>query len=421
MPETYKAPEIHIQGESARSNAASFARTELLGRERQIDGIDLLLVVSRRKKTILGVTLAAAVVAAIVSLLLPSSYTATTTILPPQQNQSASSALLGQIGILSGLSGADLGLKNPADVFIAMLQSRTVQDALVNQFDLRSVYRVKRYQDARKKLNKRSEILTEKEGLISISVTDSDAKRAADIANAYVDQMRTLNQNLAVSEAGQRRLFYQQKLDAEREDLSHAELAVRQAQEKSGLIQPDAQGKAIIDAVATTRAQVGMKEVQLQAMRTYATANNPELKRTEQELAGLRGQLARLERSTGSLGHGNLEIPTQRLPEVQLDYIRRARDMKYHEALYEFLGKQLEAARIDEAKEAIVVQVVDKAVVPERRSAPRRTIIVVLTAFLALVLSCAWALVAEVLERKRQDPEEGARLALLRDSLRWTS
>src|SRR6185369_13045324 len=155
MPETYKAPEIHIQGESARGNAASLTRAELLGRERQIDGVDLLLVVSRRKKTILGVTLAAAVVAAIVSLLLPSSYTATTTTLPPQQNQSASSALLGQIGILSGLSGADLGLKNPADVFIAMLQSRTVQDALVNQFDLRGVYRVKRYQDARKKLNKR--------------------------------------------------------------------------------------------------------------------------------------------------------------------------------------------------------------------------------------------------------------------------
>ena len=421
MPETYKAPEIHTEGENAQGNAASFARAEILGREPHIDGLDLLLVLSHRKKTILGVTLAASVVAAIVSLLLPSSYTATTTILPPQQTQSASIALLGQVGVLSGLSGADLGLKNPADIFIAILQSRTVQDALVNQFDLRRVYGVKRYQDARKKLNKHSEILTDKEGLISISVTDSYPKRAAEMANAYVDQMRSLNQNLAVSEAAQRRLFYQQKLDAEWEDLSRAELAMKEAQEKSGLIQPEAQGKAIIDTVATTRAQVGIKEVQLQAMRTYATANNPELKRAEQELAGLRGELARLERSTGALGHGNLEIPTQRLPEVQLDYIRRARDMRYHEALYELLGKQLEAARIDEAKEAIIVQVVDKAVVPERRSGPRRTIIVGLTTFIALMLSCVRVLVADAIERKRQDLADGARLALLRDSFRWTS
>ena len=146
------------------------------------------------------------------------------------------------------------------------------------------------------------------------------------------NELHSLNQNLAVSEAAQRRLFYQQKLDAEREDLSRAELALQQVQEKSGLIQPDAQGRAIIDAVATTRAQVAIKEVQLQAMRTYATDNNPDLKRAEQELAGLRAQLAKLERSTGELGNGNLEIPTRRLPEVELDYIRRARDLKYHEA-----------------------------------------------------------------------------------------
>jgi len=401
-----------------RASTTLLPRPEPGSKARAMDGIDLLLVLSRYMKTIVTVTLAAAILAAIVSLLLPKVYTATTTLLPPQQNQSAASVLVGQIGILSGLSSADLGLKNPADLFVAMLKSRSVQDAIVKQFDLQRVYGVKQLEDARKKLSGRSTILAGDEGLITVSVSDNNPKLAAYMANAYVDQLRSLNQNLAVSEAGQRRLFYQQKLDEERESLSRAELALEQAQEKTGLIQPDAQGRAIIDAVANTRAQVGIKEVQLQAMRTYATPNNPDLKRTEQELAGLRAQLAKLEHSTGQLGNGNLEIPTRRLPEVELDYIRRSRDLKYHEALYEFLSKQLEAARIDEAKEAAVLQVVDKAVVPEKKSGPRRMLIVLVSTIVAFVLSCVWALIMEAVRRKQQDPQERARIELLRESLR---
>ncbi len=421
MPEMYKTPDVHFDSETGRGAAVPIPRVERMSRNREMDSLDLLLVLSRYKKKIVAVTLGAAILAAIVALLLPKIYTARTTILPPQENQSAATALVGQIGILSGLSGADLGLKNPDDLFVAMLKSRTVQDAIVNQFDLRGVYRVSRYEDARKKLDQRSEILVEREGVISVTVSDSDPQRSAALANAYVEQLRSLDQGLAVSEAAQRRLFYQQKLDAEREDLAQAELALKQAQEKTGLIQPDAQGRAIIDAVANTRAQVGIKEVQLQAMRTYATPNNPDLKRAEQELAGLRGQLAQLERSTGELGNGNLEIPTRRLPEVELDYIRRARDLKYHEALYEFLGKQLEAARIDEAKEALVVQVVDKAVPPERRSGPHRTVIVLVTALVAFLVICVWVIIDDALRRKLQDPAESTRLALLRHSFKWSS
>jgi uncharacterized protein involved in exopolysaccharide biosynthesis len=420
MPETYKTSEIHFDTESARGGAAPLPLIERMSRNREMDGVDFLLVLSRYKRTIVVVTLAAGVLAAIVALLLPKMYTATTTILPPQQSESAASALVGQIGMLSGISGTDLGLKNPSDLFVALLRSRSVEDGIVKQFDLRRVYWVKQYEEARKKLNSRSDISAGDEGLISISVSDRDPNRAAELANGYVDQLRTLNQNLAVSEAAQRRLFYQEKLDAEREDLSRAELGLKQAEDKTGLIQPDAQGKAIINAVAATRAQVGIKEVQLQAMRTYATPNNPDLKRAEQELAGLRGQLARLERSTGELGNGNLEIPTRRLPEVELDYIRRSRDLKYHEALYDFLTKQLEAARIDEAKEAVVVQVVDKAVAPEKKSGPHRTIIVLVTAAAAFLLSCLWALLSESLKRRQQDPEERERFALLRHSLRFS-
>jgi len=420
MRDGLKTTESYVAGEQARGSALPITPAERTSRPREIDSLDMLLVLSRHKRTIAIATLGAAVLAVVVSLVLPKTYTATTSLLPPQQNQSAATVMVGQIGVLSGLGSADLGLKNPSDLFTAMLKSRSVQDGIVKQFDLRRVYWVKRYEDARKKLDSRSEIVAGDEGLISISVRDTDPGRAADLANAYVDQLRILNQSLAVSEAAQRRLFYQQKMDEEREGLAQAELALKQAQEKTGLIQPDAQARAIIEAVANTRAQVGIKEVQLQAMRTYATSNNPDLKRAEQELAGLRGQLARLERSSGALGNGNLEIPTRRLPEVELDYIRRARDLKYHEALYEFLGKQLEAARIDEAREAVVVQVVDKAVPPEKKSAPRRTLIVGVTTVAAFLLSCLWIWLSEALRRKQQDPAERARLTLLRQSLKFS-
>jgi len=418
MRESSRASELHVGGGTLEET--TFPIEAAIEASREVDTLDLLLVLLNRKKMIVAVTVAAIILAAIVSLLLPKTYTATTTILPPEQSQSTVSALFGQIGLLSGLSSSDFSIKDNGDLFVAMLKSRTVQDALVNRFDLRREYWVKSYQDARKKLNSCSNIVSQDDGLISISVTDTDPRRAAAMANAYVEQLRSLNQGLAVSEASQRRLFYEQKLDAERESLAEAELALKQAEERTGLLQPDAQGRAIIDAVAHARAQVGIKEVQVEAMRSYATPNNPDLQRAERELAGLRAQLASLEQSGGQLGNGNLEIPTRRLPAVELDYIRRARDLKYHEALYEFLTKQLEGARIDEAKEAIIVQVVDKAVVPEKKSGPHRMLIVLMTAVLVFCLSCLWVLVSAAFARKQQDPDAAARLQMLRSAWKFS-
>lgn len=417
MREKVKMPDIDVVATEYR---ASEMASEVAER-REVDLIDLLLVLAQRKKLILQITLAAALVALIVSFLLPKMYTATTTILPPQESQSSVASMLGQFGALSGLSVKDLGMKSPSDLYAVVLKSRTIEDQLVDRFDLRKVYAVKTYQDARKKLERRSQIAAGDEGLITISVTDRDPKRAAGLANGYVDGLHSLNEHLALSEAAQRRLFYQQKIDSEREELSRAELALQQVQEKSGLIQPDAQGKAIVEAVANTRAQVAVQEVRIQAMRTYATANNPDLKRAEQELAGLRGQLAKLERSNGELGNGNLEVPTRRLPEVELDYLRKLREVKYHESVYEFLGKQLEAARIDEAKDAAVVQAVDKAVEPEKKSSPHRLAIVLISTVLAFAFACIGVLIAAAVRRKENHPQDQARLALLRRSLSFSS
>jgi uncharacterized protein involved in exopolysaccharide biosynthesis len=394
---------------------------EVAGGRNKADLIELLLALARGKKAILKVTITAALLATIVSFLLPKTYTATSTILPPQQKQSALNSMLGQIGAIAGLSGGDLGLRNPDDVFVAMLTSRTIGDNLINRFDLQKAYRVKRYQDAEKKLRQNSEVIATKEGLISISVTDRDPKRAAEIANAYVQQLYNVNQNLAITEASQRRLFYEQQIKAEQRQLSSAELALTQVQEKSGLLQPEAQARAIIGGIADLRAQVATHEVQLRTMRSYATENNPELQRAETELAGMRSELAKLEHSNAAAGNGNLAIPARQMPEAELEYLRRSREVKYHEALYEFLGKQLEAARIDEGQNAILVQVVDTAVAPESKSGPKRLLIVLVSTTAVFLVACLAVLLIEALRRKHQDPSQGPRLALLWHSLKFSS
>lgn len=386
-----------------------------------IDGIEFFIILSQRKTTILKFTVTVAVIALIVVLLLPKTYTATATILPPEQKQSSLASMLGQLGTLTGINESDLGFKNPGDLFIGMLRSRTIQDRLIDRFDLRKVYWVKRYQDARKKLADSSDIIAEREGLISISVDDHDPNRAAALANGYVEELHRLNSELAISEAAQRRLFYEEKLGAERDALAVAEVALKQSEEKTGLLQPDAQARVIIQSVADMRAQVALEEVRIEAMRSYASKDNPELRRAEQELAGLRQQLAKMERNTGYSADGDLEVPTRRLPQAELEYLRRARDLKYHEALYDFLTKQLEAARIDEAKDAVVVQVVDKAVVPEHKSAPHRALIVLLTALITFLLACIGVLISESLKRRQeQDSQFRARLALLRHYLSFS-
>ena len=173
--------------------------------------------------------------------------------------------------------------------------------------------------------------------------------------------------------------------------------------------------------MADFRAQVAAKQVQLQSLRTYATEDNPDVKRLERELAELQSQAAKLsqmERSGADLGEGNLQVPTRRVPQANLEYIRVARDLRYHETLYEFLGKQLEAARIDESKNAVMVQIVDKAVAPERKSSPKRLLIIAVTAIASFLLSCMGVLIWEAFRRKQQDPNEGARIAQLQHYLR---
>jgi uncharacterized protein involved in exopolysaccharide biosynthesis len=383
------------------------------GEDDEISLLDLLIVLAKHKKMIAVVTFGAAILSVVVSLLLPNIYTATAKVLPPQQSQSAAAIMLGQLSGLAGLTGSSLGIKNPNDLYVGMLKSRTVADNIIGRFELQRLYDQGTMVETRKELANNSSINTGKDGLITIEFDDEDPKRAAAVANAYFEELDKLTQSLAVTEAAQRRLFFERQLKQAKEELSNAEVALKMTQEKTGLIKLDDQGRAIIEAVAALRGQISAKEVELRAMRTFTTDKNPDYVRVQQQLAGLRTELTKLERAQLS-GKGDILLPTGKVPEAGLEYLRKFRDVKYNETIFELLAKQFEAAKIDEAKEAAIIQVVDQAIVLDRKSKPKRALIVIMTTLVASLLAVLWALLREAQDRASHDPVQAARLATLR-------
>jgi uncharacterized protein involved in exopolysaccharide biosynthesis len=355
-----------------------------------------LKVFYERKRLILSVTLISALVAAGIAFLLPPTYKAEAVIIPPQQTQSSMSMMSAQAAQLGGLAGLGLtGMlwKNPADLYIGILESRTIADSLVEKFHLQDVYGVKKQSDARKRLAKLSSFISGKDQLIHIVVLDHDPKRVSDLANAYVERLFEKNQHLALTEASQRRLFFEQQIAQERDALTLAEVAFKNTQQKTGLIVPTGQAEGLIRSGILLRSEIARREVELEAIRSYETEENSQVRVLEGEINTLNGQLRRLKNENGTQSADGIEIPAGKLPEVGLEYARKLRDFKYHEAIYEFLQKQYQAARIDEAKLAPVIQVVDHAVRPDRKSGPPRTAITVLSALIAGLAVWFWLLV----------------------------
>ena len=386
----------------------------------EISLLDLAIVLAKHKKLILGVPFAVAVVTAIVTLLMPNIYTGRAVIMPPQQQSSAAAAFLGQLGVLAGGAGAALGLKNPGDLYAGMLKSRTIADNLIQRFKLQELYGKDTKVETRKALANDTTISVGRDGLVTVEFEDKDPSRAADIANAYIEELDRLTQTIAITEAGQRRLYFEKQLKLSKEKLADAEVELKKTQEQTGMIRFEEQGKAIIEAIASLRAQVAAREVQLTAMRSFATERNPDIIRVQQELVGLRSELSKLEKRNTDVS-GDIFVPTGNVPEVGLEYVRKFRDVKYQETLFELMAKQYEIARVDEAKDAAVIQVVDKAVLPDRKSKPRRALIVLVAGVVVGVLVLVWVFAKEGFEKARSDPVRAARIETLRTHLRAAS
>ena len=380
--------------------------------------IDLLTQLAYRKWLIAKGTGIAVLAGVILSLVLPVRYTATTKIMPPQQTQSTASMLMmNQLsgaggGSLAALAGGGL-LKNPNDIYVGLLNSRPVADAIIQKFSLAKEYHAKEMTEARKKLADFTVVTSEKNGFIAVSVTDKDRKRVAEIANAYTDQLRILTKTLAVTEASQRRVFYEEQLKQAKDALVSAELAFQRVQQQKGLVQLDAQAKAMIEGLAVLRAQVAAKQVEVQALRSYSTEQNPDVQLAERDLVSLQAEETRLEQSNHAPGIAGLGLGN--VPAAGLEYLRAAHELQYQQALFDMLMKQYDAAKLDESKDAAIIQIVETAIEPDRKSSPKRMIIVLGAAITMFLLMCIFVIVCRSIENLDQRQQQ--RLSALRTLL----
>ena len=388
----------------------------------EVSLIDLLTQLAYRKWLIAKVTGIAVLAGVVLALVQPVRYTATAKIMPPQQTQSSASMMIGQLtsaggGSLAALAGGGLGLKNPNDIYVGLLTSRPIADAIIQKFSLAKEYHAKDMTAARKKLAGYTEVTSEKNGFITVSVTDKDKKRVAEMANAYTDQLRILTKSLAVTEASQRRLFYEEQLKQAKEALVAAELSFQQVQQQKGLVQLDAQAKAMIESLAALRAQVAAKQVEVQALRSYSTEQNPDVQLAERELTSLQAEETRLEQSNHSPGIAGLGLGN--VPAAGLEYLRAAHELQYQQALFDMLMKQYDAAKLDESKDAAIIQVVEPAIEPDHKSPQRRALIVLLFTIVGFFAGCLLAVFRWWKNIVQSDPDTAKQLYKLKQAFTW--
>jgi len=391
--------------------------TEDTVREEEINLLDLLLVIAKRKGLIIKITFGVAIITAIISLILTPIYKAETKILPPQSSGGGlASQLISQMA--GGLDVSALGGKTPADQYIGMLSSNTVVDKIISRFNIMQEEGFNYKEDARNFVLKKITNFSydKKSGIITIAVQDKDPKRAADMANAFVEELKNFNKGLAITEASQRRLYYEEQLKDTKDALIKAENEMKAFQEKTGALRIDEQAKAIIGGIADLKAKVAAKEVELKVLRSFATPQNPDYQRVEEELKALRNELKKLEANEKG-GHDPI-MPTGRIPSVGLEYFRKLREVKFNETLYELLLKQYELAKLDEARDAVLIQVIDKATPPDKRFKPKRGLMVIIATFSALFISIFLCFILEFYENIQKDDENRERMEKLKRYLK---
>ncbi len=341
------------------------------------DLLDVGLVVARHMRLLILLPLLVGVCALGIGFLMQPVFTARTVIMSPQQTQSASAMALQNLGALAGVAGAAAGIKSAADQYVSLMQSRTVEDRVIDEFKLLQVYGVDFHVDARKRLRRNTQIQAgKKDGLISIDVDDHDPKRAAAIANAYVAQLTRLTNELAVTEAQQRRRFFEDQLKQTTANFSVARRALQSAGINEGVIR--AEPRAAAENYAKLRAEITATEVRLQSASVALADSAPEVRRLRTELQTLQAMAAKAESDSTSAASG--------------DYIDRYKEFKYQETLLDLFARQYELARVDESREGAIVQVVDVAMPPERKSRPQRAVIAVVTTLLTGLACLVWLL-----------------------------
>lgn len=385
-------------------------------REQSIEKIlDVFIVLVKRRKLLMGLPLLGAAVGLAISFASPVMYRAQTQLLPPQQQQSGAAALLAQFSGAAAAAAGAPSLKSPNDLYIGMLKSRTVADHLIQKFDLRKKYELNSMEETRRQLASNTSISSGKDGLITVEVDDTSRELVPKLANSYVEELLHLTSTLAVTEAAQRRLFFERQLQVARENLATAEANLKGALDRNGVAIVDTESQAMAATIGRLRAQVSAKEIELSSMAAFVTTNNVAYKRTQEELSSLRAELIRLQNGTAADSKPETAVSERRTSGLKSAELMR--DVKYYQMLYELLAKQYEVARLDEAKDTPVVQVLDPAIAPEKKVKPHRVLIMIGGAFLGLLSALVWVLIAESKERMLKLPGAARRWSELRSQV----
>jgi tyrosine-protein kinase Etk/Wzc len=378
-----------------------------------INLLDYLEVIAKHWKIIAKVTAAAFVLSIIVSLLLPKIYSSTALILPPQQDQGLMGMMMSQMGggALSSLAGSVLGAGTPADQYASILQSDRIKGAIIDRYKLMQEYDIDYRLDMFKKMDKLVDISAgKKDGLISITVEDEDPKRAAAIANAYVDELEKLTIKLSASGAGQNRSFLEDRLAKAKVDLARAEDALKVFQTKNKAVDVPDQAQASIEGIAQLKAQLALQEAQLSALRSHFTDTTQEVIDQKATVGNIRAQIASLEGN----GKGS-SIPSMgTVPALGQEYLRLMREFKIQETLVELLTKQYEMARLSEANDVANLQVIQRAEVPDKKIKPKILLIVLATTIAAAFGSVVYAFIREAsFQISEEDRERWNRIRVL--------
>jgi len=378
--------------------------------------LDLVIIFLKRFRLIAAITIGVALCTVIISLTMPRIYESTARILPPGRSENSTAALLsrvtGNMGFGDLFSG---GVAGSPDLYMGIMKGRTVLDAVIDRLQLMDRYKTSKREVARKRLSGAVRLAADKRsGIVSISVADKDPQRAMELTNAFAEELSNRLQTLAVTSATKKRLFFEEQLKLSHTALANAEDAISSFQGSTGVIKMDDQAKAGLAGISRLQASVAAKEIELKVMKTYATPQNQDFRRVEEELRGLHEQLKKME---GGGYASNSIIPTEQLPLLGTEYVRKLREFKYQEALYEILLKQYEAARLAEAQDAAMVQIVDAATVPEFPVRPKRKLMVLLATMVSFLLATFLAFTIEHVSKTFRSPEDLEKIARIKKYL----
>lgn len=365
--------------------------------------IESLRIIKKYKRVIAVVTGAALVLSVIVSLLLPKVYVARTSVLPPAGESSLGLNVASRItGDLGSLAEGVIGGQSKADLWVGILKSRNVKEAVADRLGLMGHYRSDSMEKVVRALGERVSMRKDKNEIISLIAEDSEPEMAASIANAFIEELDRVNRDIVMTSGKRSRIFVEERLAQARQDLTEVEEELKAFQEANNAVKLDDQAFVIMEAIGAVKGELMAREIELQTLLSYATRSNPRVQILKAQIDETRSRLRELEGGGNPNGDKGIFIPTKEMPSLALRYARLLRKAKTQETLFELLVKQYEMSKIMEVKDSPTVQVLDVAKVPERRDRPKRRQIVMISVIGGALFSVLLAFFLEYAERLRK-------------------